>query len=30
VQDLAERYDLTKERIMQILRAEGEQTEMWE
>jgi uncharacterized protein YqiB (DUF1249 family) len=30
VQELAERYDLTTERVMQILRAEGEQTEMWE
>lgn len=29
VQELAERYDLTTERVMQILRAETGQTEVW-
>lgn len=30
VQELAERYDVTTERVMQILRAETGQTEVWE
>jgi len=30
VEELADRYDVTTERVMQLLRSGGEQAEMWE